>query len=336
MTAALLAEACRLTLAGVLVAAAVAKARALDRFAATLAALAPRSLSSSRWRRGAAGAIIAAELLIALALLAGGTAARYGAAAALALLLGFTAVLLVALARRQGVSCNCFGGGERPISGWDVLRNLCLMAAAATQLLVGIPGGPADEALAVRQGLMALGAAGLGLLASTNLHRLAGLWRAASAPAADAALGMPLGIPVGARLGQAVPAFEGRAQTSDRRVTAAELTGQAAVLLFLSSGCPKCHQTLPGLLQMLPAIRAAGVALWILPADPTHDLASLLGGSALLEHALLVEPAVREQLNPRRVAPAYLFFDHHTVALASGVIGDDDWQSFADQLEAPA
>lgn len=335
MTAALLATACRLTLAAVLIAAAVGKARALDRFAATLAALAPPPLSSSRWRRAAAGAIAAAELLIALALLAGGSAARYGAAAALALLLGFTAVLLVALARRQGVSCNCFGGGERPISGWDVLRNLFLMAAAATPLLVGIPDGSPDEALAGREGLLALGAAALGLLASTNPRRLAGLWRSASALPAAAALGPPLGIPLGVPLGQAVPTFEGRARASDRRVTAAELAGQAAVLLFLSSGCPKCHQTLPGLLQLLPAIRAAGVTLWILPADPTRDLASLLEGSALLEHALLVEPAVRDQLNPRRVAPAYLFFDHHSVALASGVIGDDDWQSFADQLTAP-
>lgn len=320
MTAALLSEACRLTLAVVLVAASVGKARAIDRFAETLEVLVSLPFSSRRWRRGAAVSIAAAELLVALALLAGGAAARYGMAAALALLLGFTAVLLVALVRRRSVSCNCFGAGEHPISRWDVVRNLLLIAAAVTQLLLGPPG----EAPAVSGWLLALGAAGIGFLASTNLHRIGRLLRSAPASPAGATLGVPLG--------QAVPAFEGRA--SDRLVTSAELTGQAAVLLFLSSGCPKCHRTLPELLQMLPAIRTAGVALWILPADPTHDLATLLEGSALLEHALLVEPAVRERLNPRRVAPSYIFFDHHTVALASGLIGDDDWQSFAGQLKA--
>ncbi|KFE72464.1 hypothetical protein DB31_0727 [Hyalangium minutum] len=38
-----------------------------------------------------------------------------------------------------------------------------------------------------------------------------------------------------------------------------ELAGQAAVVLFLSSGCPKCRGTVPVLQQILPAIRSAGI-----------------------------------------------------------------------------
>lgn len=331
MTAADLSEACRLYLAVVFFASSVGKARAIERFAATLEALAPRC---APWRRAVAVTITSAELAVALALLSGGPVARYGTAAALALLLGFTAALLAALAARRRVSCNCFGAGEHPISGWDVVRNLLLIAAAVTQLLLE----PPREDPAASVWWLALGAAGLAFVATTNLHWLARALRrirgSADAPS-SAPLGLSLGIPLGASLGQAVPAFAGRAWGSDRRVAAAELEGQAAVLLFLSDGCPKCHRTLPELVELLPAIRDAGVTLWIIPADPAHDLATLLEGSALLEHALVVEPVVREQLNPRRVAPAYLFFDHHTVALASGLIGDDDWQSFADQMREP-
>ena len=318
MTAAYLSEACRLYLVLVLVASSAGKARAIGRFAETLEALVHLP---APWSRSAAVAIAGLELLVALALLAGGPVAHHGMAAALALFLAFTAVLLVALARRRDVSCNCFGASDHPISGWDVVRNLLLIAACATGLLLG----PSGEALAAGGWLLLLGAAVIAFLLSTNLHRIAPLLRLALRSIAAAP---PFTIP----LGQAVPAFEGRARTGDRRVTSAELAGQAAVLLFLSSGCSKCFRTVPELLRILPAIHDAGVALWIIPADSRHDLAPLLEGSALLDHSLIVEPAVRERLNPRSAAPVYIFFDHRTVALASGLIGDDDWQSFVDQL----
>jgi thiol-disulfide isomerase/thioredoxin len=318
MTATFLSEACRLYILVVLVAAAAGKARALGRFAETLEVLVHLP---ARWSRSAAAAIAAVELLVALALVAGGAAAWPGMAAALALFLAFTAVLLVALVQRQAVSCNCFGASDHQISAWDVVRNLLLMAACGTWFLLG----PAEASLAPSTWLLLLGAAVLAFLGSTNLHRLAALLRLArrSGPAEP-----PFTLP----MGQVVPAFEGRARADGRRVTSAELAGQAAVLLFLSSGCPKCRGTLPELQRLLPAIRGAGISLWLVPADSRHDIAPLLEGSALLAHVLDLEPAVRERLNPRRAAPFYLFIDHQLVAVASGHIGDDDWNSFVEQM----
>ncbi len=319
MTAADLSEACRLYILVVLLAASAGKARALGSFAGTLEVLVHLP---ARWSRCAAAAVAAVEFLVALMLVAGGTAAQLGMASALAMFLAFTAMLLVALIQRRTVSCNCFGASDHPISAWDVVRNLLLIAACAVWLLVG----PSPVSLPVGTWLLLLGAAVGAFLLSTNLHRLAFLLRRARGlePAAP-----PLTLP----LGEVVPVFEGWARASNRRMRSTELEGQAAVLLFLSSGCPKCRGTVPELVRLLPSIRGAGVGLWIIPADSRHDLSPLLEGSALLEHVLMLEPAVREQLNPRRAAPLYVFIDHRRIALASGQIGDDDWKSFVEQLK---
>lgn len=319
MTAAYLSEAYRLYILVVLFASSVGKAHAIGSFAETLEALVHLP---ARWSRSAAAAIAASEFLVALALLSGGAAAHHGMAAALALFLAFTAVLLVALAQRRTVSCNCFGASDHPISVWDLVRNLLLIAACAAWLLMG----RSAVALAPGGWLLLLGVAVIAFLLSTNLHRIAPLLRLTrrSNPAEP-----PFTVP----LGQTIPTFEGRARADGRRITSAELAGQAAVLLFLSSGCPKCRGTVPELLRILPAIYSAGVALWIVPADSTHDISPLLEGSALLDHTLILEPAVRERLNPRRAAPFYIFIDHRMVALASGQIGDEDWQSFVDQMK---
>jgi hypothetical protein len=317
--AAYLSEGCRLYILVVLLASAAGKARAIGRFAETLEALVHLP---ARWSRIAAVAITASELLVALALVDGGAAAHHGMTAALVLFLAFTAVLLVALVRRQTVSCNCFGASDHPISAWDLVRNLLLISACASWLLMGQPG----VALSLGERILLLGATVFAFLISTNLHRIAPLL--GLAPRSG-----PMGPPPTLPLGQAIPAFEGRVRASGRNFASAELAGQAAVLLFLSSGCPKCRATVPELLRILPAIRSAGVGLWIIPADSRHDISPLLEGSALLEHVLILEPAVRDQLNPRRAAPSYIFIDHRLVALASGQIGDDDWLSFVDQME---
>jgi hypothetical protein len=315
MTAAYLAEACRLYILAALLASAAGKARALGRFAETLEVLVR---FPSRWSRRAAAALTTSEFLVALALAAGGATAHVGMAAALAMFLAFTAVLLAALVRRQAVSCHCFGASDRPISAWDLVRNLLFIAACGTWLLLG----PREAVFSWGAWFLVWGAAVIALVLSTNLHRISSLLRLE--PAAP-----PFTLP----LGQTVPAFEGQARADGRRVTSAELAGQAAVVLFLSSGCPKCRGTVPELLRILPAIHSAGIGLWIIPADSRHDISPLLEGSALLAHVVAVEPAVRNRLNPRRAAPFYIFIDHHMTALASGLAGDDDWKSFVDQLK---
>ncbi len=129
-----------ITLAVVLVTAALAKLRRPDRTAADFAELglpAPRLL---------ARAVPAVEIGVAVALV---VRPGIGGPAAFALLTGFT-VLLVGLVRRGAVvACACFGAvSDEPVSWVEVTRNVVLLVAAAVATTTTTPAAP-DLAAAV-------------------------------------------------------------------------------------------------------------------------------------------------------------------------------------------
>lgn len=138
----------------------------------------------------------------------------------------------------------------------------------------------------------------------------------------------PLTVPIGAP----VPPFEGRRRSDGGRLASADLAGSPAVLAFLTPGCPACAEAAAALAAVLPAIEEAGIALWIVPADARHDVARLPGAAALLGRVLELDEPARRRLNPRRLAPFYLFLDERLIAKASNIIGDEDWQSFLAQM----
>jgi uncharacterized membrane protein YphA (DoxX/SURF4 family) len=83
--------------------------------------------------RALARAVPAAELLLALLLVA---APRVGAVAALGMLAVFTAVLLQRLRQGSQVSCGCFGSARTaPLSATDLVRNALLAGIAALALV---------------------------------------------------------------------------------------------------------------------------------------------------------------------------------------------------------
>ncbi|MFI6520601.1 MauE/DoxX family redox-associated membrane protein [Spirillospora sp. NPDC050679] len=143
--------ACRLTLAAVMVLAAVAKLRSPGAFAASLASL---DFVPARLRRPLAVLVPAAELLIALLLLLPATVTA-GFLAATLFCCGLTAVPVLVVARGQQVTCACFGAGEVPMGGWHIARNAALLAAAGLGSSValsvggGVPGQAPGIALAV-------------------------------------------------------------------------------------------------------------------------------------------------------------------------------------------
>lgn len=128
----------RLSLAGVFLAAAAPKLADPVAFAAAIAnyqAFPDASVNLI------ATLVPALELVGALALL---TPWRRGGALLLAgLLLGFTALLAVSLARGLDLSCGCFGASASetadPVSALHLLRNLGLLALAALVLAAPRP-----------------------------------------------------------------------------------------------------------------------------------------------------------------------------------------------------
>lgn len=145
------------------------------------------------------------------------------------------------------------------------------------------------------------------------------------------------GPPVPLSAGMPLPPIEGRVLPGrllpGRAVVALPPAGQPAVLLFLSSRCPKCRAKLPEIAGLLAPAQAAGVAVWLVSHEPSWRLRRFLRASPLAAVAVRVARASYRQLNVRYASPSYLFIGHDGMVQAQGMIGDDDWMSFCAQMD---
>ncbi|WP_164557998.1 peroxiredoxin family protein [Massilia atriviolacea] len=176
-----------------------------------------------------------------------------------------------------------------------------------------------SDVLAVILLLLALSVA-LNLTLSLHLLKVV----ASLSAAAKAASILPLGEEVGA--------FTGKSLVGGAPLTVGG-DGQPAVLLFLSSACPKCRHKLPEIARLAPLAQQAGVALWLVSVEPGWRLRRFLQATALDAHAVRVAAAEYEMLNPLMSSPSYLFVSQDGTLDARGMIGDEDWRSFCEQMD---
>jgi Methylamine utilisation protein MauE len=216
----------RLLLAGVLGGAAIAK---LSSPGSSRAALATFGFTDGALRDLAWGALIAAELGLAVGVAIGSAAAAYAAAALMALL---ALVMLSALLRgRAGAPCACFGARSK-VSKVAVVRDLGLAAALAS-----LPSLPSDQLstdqwLGIGLGLALLACGGLAV-AVLALAREVGMLRLR--------LGSESALEVageGPAPGSAAPQLLARIPLERARV---------ALAVFTSEGCRMCSALAPAI-----------------------------------------------------------------------------------------
>jgi Methylamine utilisation protein MauE len=215
----------RLILGGVLAAASVAKLASPESSRTSLASF---GIDDPRVQWVAWPSLIAAELALAIGVIAGLDEAAIAAAA---LMLLFAATIVAAILRgRIGAPCACFGA--RSTVGWKaVARNLLLASAFAALPLLPDPSLSTDEWLGFGLGVALVACAGLGV-AVLALAREVGMLRLRLGP--SAALEIPgEGPPLGSRL----------AEVERFGLARAEL----GLAVFTSEGCPVCANLGPGL-----------------------------------------------------------------------------------------
>jgi peroxiredoxin/uncharacterized membrane protein YphA (DoxX/SURF4 family) len=200
-----------------------------DRSLATLALLLPLA------ELGTAGALLAQP------------SARWGAAAALGLLLVFVGGIAGAMARGREPDCHCFGQlSSGPVGRGTVLRNVLLAVPAV--LVVAYGAGEALDAWVEARSPAELVAAGAGIAAvaltalclrrrQEDRSRRRDVARLRSSGAER-----PPGLPIGA----SAPHFT-LATVEGQPITLSALLerGKPVALLFLSAGCPSCVTMLP-------------------------------------------------------------------------------------------
>lgn len=110
-----------------------------------------------------APALIGLELVLAALVL--GPFARVGMASALLLFSAFCTLLAWRLARDGVVRCSCFGEAERNLSGFDLLRNLLIVAAIALFLAL-----PEPAAMPLPVAVLAAGLAAILTVLAIDFH----------------------------------------------------------------------------------------------------------------------------------------------------------------------
>jgi len=171
------------------------------------------------------------ELAVAAALLPAATA-RWAAAAAFVLLVGFTAFAARALMRGEDVECRCFGRlSEARLGRGTLVRNTSLLALAG--LAAAVPGpGPRSEADVLVAALVAVTAAGA-WFARELLRRHGHLMLRLEALEAPAVAGLPVGAPA--------PRFEVESLSLDGLLA----EGLPVALIFADAHCAPCLETVP-------------------------------------------------------------------------------------------
>ncbi|MED5523264.1 MAG: redoxin domain-containing protein [Pseudomonadota bacterium] len=109
--------------------------------------------------------------------------------------------------------------------------------------------------------------------------------------------------------------------------------GKASALLFLSSQCPKCREKLPQITELAELAEPAGLQLWLVSTESSARLRRFLASTPLLSRVVRVAARQHKRLNPTLSSPFYLFVDHLGQLEAGGHIGDENWQSFAEQMQ---
>ncbi|MGW6918022.1 MauE/DoxX family redox-associated membrane protein [Kitasatospora sp. NPDC054939] len=154
MTAYLLLAA-RCVIAAVFAASALGKLRAPGEFAAALRGM---EVVPDRLAGATAVAVPLVEVALALLVWASEPLTTWGFVLSAGLIALFVGVLVSVLRRGIDASCSCFGSSTAPVGRAHVVRNLVLLAVAATGLAAsatgaGAPAEAAGAALAVLAGL---------------------------------------------------------------------------------------------------------------------------------------------------------------------------------------
>lgn len=165
---------CRIAIGLVFACAFLAKVRRAAGFAQTIANF---DLLPRRWSKTAALLFLGGEVVVVILLILGGWLLPLAFSLASLVLFFFTVALISALRRNIKTSCNCFGVSEKPLTYYDVWRNVGFLLLAAAGL--GLRGAIGElSSLAFIEFLFILLIAAVLVVAWINLGEIVAVFRA--------------------------------------------------------------------------------------------------------------------------------------------------------------
>ena len=140
-------------------------------------------------------------------------------------------------------------------------------------------------------------------------------------------------VPEPRQVGETTPVFNATRLSDATDIPMAQYAEYAKVYVYLSTECSKCKGKLPELADTIESVGNEGVKMWIVSNESQRRVKDFLNSALLWRSAMLVEDSMYTQLNPLRASPYYQFVDNQNVLQAQGMIGDDNWMRFREQLK---
>lgn len=104
------------------------------------------------------------------------------------------------------------------------------------------------------------------------------------------------------------------------------------VLIFLATNCPKCKGKIKTLENLVLHSESQGVSLRIIVHEQMKGIASFFNHTQLTSIIWKLNYADYKVINPHEISPAYLFVNELSEIEGQGMIDDDNWQHFQQQI----
>ena len=117
------------------------------------------------------------------------------------------------------------------------------------------------------------------------------------------------------------------ADTASQLQTITEVVSDK-VLIFLQTNCPKCKSKLSRVVKIIERAAQAQVDVKIVLYGSETSIERFVGQHDLKSNILQLSQGDYLNLNPRQISPAYMFVNEQNEIEAQGMIDDENWQYF--------
>lgn len=135
-------------------------------------------------------------------------------------------------------------------------------------------------------------------------------------------------------IGRQLPPIKARAIATSRVVEIQAKTNSAFAIIFIAPACPKCVAKIPEIVKLTEEARRLSLTIWVVCTATRRQSKRFLNQTPLLDYAITLPEDIRKVVNPSNISPYYVFLEQDLKILATGMLGDQNWDSFKDQVSS--
>ncbi|CAM4332533.1 redoxin domain-containing protein [Pseudoalteromonas ostreae] len=105
-----------------------------------------------------------------------------------------------------------------------------------------------------------------------------------------------------------------------------------SALIFLATNCPKCKSKIEKIEKMTSSAHKQGVAVKIIIHNQMSDIERFFNRSSLIKDIWQLSFDDYRTINPLEISPAYLFVNEKSEIEGQGMVDDESWHYFEQQI----